>query len=196
MLFHFSLASFHANHPCCEHLFHILTTSCSMYLLTNSQYKFWQPPNQYIFWHTLNIYSDNLLLNISYPLQVLFQTPAQTMLERLPKPHKLKLVVRRCRLYLLRFWFYNQYIVIWFSFNTLFSLLSNSTNQCIVLFDVWRFGDGHVSTTAFDWKFEKHIDGNCLECDWNVDGVWGQDRVSTMLGAQAERGGKFMSTIF
>ena len=59
---------------------------------------------------------------------MLFQTPAQTMLENLPKPHKLKLVVR-------------------------------------------RFGDGHISTTAFEWKFEKHVDGNCLECDWNVDGV-------------------------
>ena len=34
-----------------------------------------------------------------------------------------------------------------------------------------RSGDGHISTTAFEWKFEKHIDGNCLECDWNVDGV-------------------------
>ena len=53
------------------------------------------------------------------------------MLENLPKPHKLKLVVR-------------------------------------------RFGDGHISTTAFEWKFEKHVDGNCLECDWNVDGVWRQ----------------------
>jgi len=60
--------------------------------------------------------------------QVLFQTPAQTMLENLPKPHKLKLVVR-------------------------------------------RFGDGHISTTAFEWEFEKHVDGNCLECNWNVDGV-------------------------
>ena len=34
-----------------------------------------------------------------------------------------------------------------------------------------RSGDGHISTTAFEWKFEQHIDGNCLECDWNVDGV-------------------------
>ena len=36
---------------------------------------------------------------------------------------------------------------------------------------VRRLADGHLSTTKFTWKFERHNEGNCIECDWKVDGI-------------------------
>ena len=157
MLFHFS--SFRsANLP---HKSPLLWTSV------------WYSDNLPIYILIPNIYSDNLLLNISYPLQVLFQTPAQTMLEHLPKPHKLKLVVRRYRLYQLLFircasisWFevVTQSVSQWFTFlDALASLdfklsVSQWVSQCFTVFFTASASTGLSDLFLIDlpilWSFD------------------------------------------
>lgn len=34
---------------------------------------------------------------------------------------------------------------------------------------VKRNGDGYISNKKFDFEYESHVDGNCLECDWDID---------------------------
>ena len=34
---------------------------------------------------------------------------------------------------------------------------------------VRRNGDQYISGSKFDFNYEKHVPGNCLECDWNID---------------------------
>jgi len=34
---------------------------------------------------------------------------------------------------------------------------------------VRRNGDGYISSTKFNFEYEPHVAGNCLECDWDVD---------------------------
>ena len=34
---------------------------------------------------------------------------------------------------------------------------------------VRRNGDGYISSTKFNFEYEQHVSGNCLECDWDID---------------------------
>ena len=43
---------------------------------------------------------------------------------------------------------------------------------------VRRSGDGHLSGQRFDWNFQEHQDGSCLECDWGVDEYRDERRVA------------------
>jgi len=34
---------------------------------------------------------------------------------------------------------------------------------------VKRNGDGYISNKKFDFEYDPHVNGNCLECDWDID---------------------------
>lgn len=48
-------------------------------------------------------------------------------------------------------------------------LLKNIKEPYSIKVAVKRHGDGHISCKKFNFFYEEHIDGECLECDWQVD---------------------------